>query len=221
MARRGFFLSFEGIDGSGKTTQIARLAGVLREQGLAPVLAQEPGGTRVGRLIRRILLDPANTDLAPTTEMLLYFASRVQNLDEVIVPALSEGRIVISDRFTDATVAYQGHGRALGAERVLQLSDFACDGIQPDLTIWLDVHPSVAVTRARARNAAEGLDEEGRMESQSMRFFSVVRAGYAAVHRAAPDRVRRINANRPEDDVARSVLGSVMSALQARGLVGV
>ena len=219
MARRGFFLSFEGIDGSGKTTQIGRLAAELRNRKLAPVLAQEPGGTRVGRLIRRILLDPANSNLDPTAEMLLYFASRVQNLAEVIHPALSRGAIVISDRFTDATVAYQGHGRALGEQRVLQLSEFACDGIEPDLTLWLDVKPAVAVTRARARNASDALDES-LMESQSMAFFSVVRAGYVALHRAHPDRIRRIDANHGEEDVARRILDVVLPALHARGFVG-
>ena len=219
MAGRGFFLSFEGIDGSGKTTQIGRLAAELRKRDLALVLAQEPGGTRVGRLIRKILLDSANTDLDPTAEMLLYFASRVQNLAEVIRPALSKGAIVISDRFTDATVAYQGHGRALGKQRVLQLSEFACDGIEPDLTLWLDVNPVIAVTRARARNAFGAFDES-LMESQSMSFFSVVREGYAALHNARPDRVRRIDANHSEDHVARTVLGVVLPALQARGLVG-
>ena len=219
MARRGFFLSFEGIDGSGKTTQIGRLAAELRNRQLAPVLAQEPGGTRVGRLIRRILLDSANADLDPTAEMLLYFASRVQNLAEVIRPALSKGAIVISDRFTDATVAYQGHGRGLGKQRVLRLSEFACDGIEPDLTLWLDVNPAVAIRRARVRNASGTIDES-LMESQSMGFFSVVRAGYAALHRSHPERIRRIDAHHAEEDVARAILGVVLPALNARGFVG-
>ena len=183
------------------------------------MLAQEPGGTRVGRLIRRILLDSANSDMDPTAEMLLYFASRVQNLTEVIHPALSKGAIVISDRFTDATVAYQGHGRALGKQRVLQLSEFACDGIEPDLTLWLDVNPAVAVTRARVRNATGTLDES-LMESQSMGFFSAVRAGYAALHRAHPARIRRIDANHGEDDVARAIRDVVLPELHARGFVG-
>ena len=219
MARQGFFLSFEGIDGSGKTTQIGRLAARLRDRGLATVLAQEPGGTRVGRLIRSILLDPANSDLQPISELLLYFASRVQNLAEVINPALAEGKIVISDRFTDATVAYQGYGRALGAERVLQWSEFACDGVRPDLTLWLDVDPVAAITRARERNQTQAIDES-LMESQSMKFFMVVRQGYAALHEADPDRVLRIDANGSADDVARQVLGFVLSALKDRGLVG-
>ncbi len=219
MAGQGFFLSFEGIDGSGKTTQIGRLATALQERGLAPVLAQEPGGTRVGRMIRAILLDSANSELHPTTELLLYFASRVQNLEEVITPALSAGKVVISDRFTDATVAYQGYGRDLGAERVLRLSEFACDGFQPDLTLWLDVDPFTAIARARARNEKQAVDES-LMESESMRFFSIVRQGYASLHEADPERVLRIDANGPARDVAWKVLSSVLPALQSRGLCG-
>ena len=217
MARQGFFVSFEGIDGSGKTTQIDLLASRLRERGHFPVLTQEPGGTRVGRMIRRILLDSANTDLDPTTELLLYFASRVQNLAEVILPALARGKVVICDRFTDATVAYQGYGRALGACRIRELDQFACDGVQPDLTLWLDVEPGVAVGRARDRNVGRSVDE-GRMEAQSMRFFEAVRRAYADIHAREPERVRRIDANGSPEQVAHEVQAVALKALEARGL---
>ena len=173
----------------------------------------------MGRLIRTILLDSANTDLHPTSELLLYFASRVQNLAEVIDPALAAGKIVISDRFTDATVAYQGYGRALGAERVQKLSEFVCDGALPDMTLWLDVEPVAAVARARARNEAQAIDES-LMESQSMKFFSAVREGYAALHKADPGRVRRIDANGAAGAVARAVREVVLPALKDRDLDG-
>ena len=181
------------------------------------MLAQEPGGTRTGQLIRKLLLDSASTELEPTTELLLFFAARVQNLSEVILPALADGKLVISDRFTDATVAYQGHGRGLGPERVLQLNEYACSGIQPDLTLWLDVDPEVSVQRARARNEAHSVDE-GLMESQSMKFFARVRQGYASLQQTAPDRVRRVSADGPEEMVGRRVLELVLSALEERGL---
>lgn len=219
LARQGFFVSFEGIDGSGKTTQIGMLAARLRALGVAPVLAQEPGGTRVGRLIRAILLDSSNSGLHATTELLLYFASRVQNLTEVIHPALKEGRLVISDRFTDATVAYQGYGRALGEERVLQLSEFACEGLEPDLTLWLDIETSTAVARAQERNRDQLVDE-GLMESQSKRFFSRVRQGYAAIHKANPVRVRRIDARGNPAEVARRIFDAVQPELRDRGFEG-
>ncbi len=216
MARRGFFVSFEGIDGSGKTTQISKLAEVLRAKGLTPVLAQEPGGTRLGRQIRAILLDSANSELDPIAELLLYFASRVQNLEQVIKPALDDGNIVISDRFTDATVAYQGYGRSLGLERVMQLSEFSCPEVQPDLTIWLDVEPGTAVSRARSRNEQQTVDES-LMESQSMRFFGRVRSGYAAICEAEPRRMKRVDANGSVEQVARRVLDLLLPALVASG----
>ena len=216
MARRGFFVSFEGIDGSGKTTQISKLADTLRSMGLAPVLAQEPGGTPLGRQIRAILLDSANSELDPIAELLLYFASRVQNLEQVIKPALAEGYIVISDRFTDATVAYQGYGRSLGQRRVMQLSEFSCPGVKPDLTIWLDVEPSTAVSRARSRNEKQTVDES-LMESQSMRFFNRVRSGYAAICKAEPERMKRVDANGSVGQVTRRVLDLLLPALRASG----
>lgn len=192
------------------------LADALRGEGLTPVLAQEPGGTRVGRQIRAILLDSANSELDPIAELLLYFASRVQNLEQVIKPALADGNIVISDRFTDATVAYQGYGRSLGQGCVMQLSEFSCPGVEPDLTIWLDVEPSTAVSRARSRNEKQTVDES-LMESESMRFFDRVRSGYAAICKAEPRRMKRVDATGSVEQVARRVLDLVQPALKASG----
>ena len=219
MARPGFFVTLEGLDGCGKTTQIGRLAEQLRARGIDPVIAQEPGGTRAGRAIRSILLHSESTDLQPQSEVLLYFASRVQNLAEVILPALEADRVVICDRFTDATVAYQGYGRGLGATTIWQLNKIACEGEQPDMTIWLDVDPETSLERARIRNASQDVDE-GRMESQAIAFFLRVRQGYLDIHKADPERVRRIDASGTEDEVAATILETVLAALRQRGLTG-
>ncbi len=214
---RGVFISFEGIDGCGKTTQLAMLEASLRDAGIEPILAREPGGTRVGQLIRGILLDSANADIAPRAELLLYFASRAQNVDAVIRPALEAGRVVLCDRFTDATVAYQGYGRGLGADLVLRLDKVACDGLRPDLTLWLDLDAETARSRARSRN--DGLDaDENRMEALSLSFFSRVRSGYAELHATEPARVQRVDASGPPLAVAGRVLRLVRQALKGRGL---
>lgn len=216
MGSSGFLVSFEGIDGSGKSTQITLLADRLRDMGVAPVLAQEPGGTRLGRRIREVLLDVESAEMDPRTEALLFFASRVQNLAEVIRPALQAGRVVIVDRFIDSTVAYQGLGRGLGTRRVWELHEIACDGILPDLTVWLDIDPQTAVRRARRRSAsvAPGGDL---MEARSMRFFGRVREGYAMAHADSPDRVRRVSADCGVKDLAGRVWSCVHPALKARG----
>ena len=151
MQKRSLFLTFEGMDGSGKTTQMRLLAERLRARGRDVLETAEPGGTRIGIEIRRILLDAANQELGPTAEMLLYFACRAQNLDEWITPALAEGKIVLSDRFTDSTLVYQGCGRGLGAEAVMTLDRIACRGLVPDLTLLIDIDLETSLRRARQR----------------------------------------------------------------------
>ena len=217
MAEQGLFVSFEGIDGCGKTTQISLLEARLREMGIQPILAQEPGGTRVGRLIRSVLLDSANASIDPRSELLLYFASRAQNLAEVIRPGIEAGRVVVCDRFTDATVAYQGYGRDLGEDLVLRLSEIACDGMEPDLTLWLDLEPETARSRAKSRTDSQLVDED-RMEAQSTQFFSRVRQGYAAIQAAHPERMLRIDADGPPSIVAERILDVVRPAIEGRGL---
>src|SRR5258708_39508406 len=154
MSTRGRFITFEGMDGSGKTTQMHRLAARLRAQGRTVLETVEPGGPPVAQKIRRILLDRENQELSPTTEILLYFASRAQNVDEWIMPALARGEIVLSDRFTDSSLVYQGYGRGLGADAVAALDRIACRGLKPNLTILVDVDPEASLERARARNMA-------------------------------------------------------------------
>jgi dTMP kinase len=166
MQKRGLFITFEGMDGSGKTTQVRLLAERLRERGHAVLETAEPGGTRIGTQIRRILLDAAHQELCPTAELLLYFASRAQNVDERISPALAQGKIVLSDRFTDSTLVYQGCGRDLGAETVMTLDRIACRGLKPDLTLLLDIDAEISLRRAHARNASAAHNET-RMDEQS------------------------------------------------------
>src|SRR6266700_7247770 len=149
---RGRFITFEGTDGSGKSTQIEKLAEALRQLHFDVVLTREPGGTPIGEAIREALLDSATSGISARTEMALMFAARAQHLEEVIVPALAAGHYVLCDRFTDSTEAYQGGGRELGSEPVLALHRVLCDDIQPDLTILLDCDLSLSLARAKHRN---------------------------------------------------------------------
>ena len=213
--KRGLFITLEGIDGSGKTTQLHRLQTFLTDRGHPVTLAQEPGGTRVGREIRRLLLDAANADLRPMPELLLYFASRAQNVEEVIQPALREGRIVLADRFTDATVAYQGYGRELGVPAVRRVESVACQGVQPDLTILLDIDIETGVRRALHRNAEQS-DDESRMEQESREFHERVAQGYAALLAADPERIKKIDGRGSIDEVAARIEAELERFLSKR-----
>jgi dTMP kinase len=174
---RGTFITFEGIDGSGKTTQLRLLAERLRQAGRSVVEAVEPGGTDIGRKIRAIVLDGRNTQLTPRAELLLYFASRAQNVEEIIRPALEAGQIVLCDRFTDSTLVYQGYGRGLGADVVLTLHQIACQGLQPDLTVFVDIDLDESLARARGRNV-ESSSSETRLDDESREFHKKVRDAY-------------------------------------------
>ena len=215
MHSRGWFISFEGIDGSGKTTQLKRLANKLKAQGHTVVVAQEPGGTRVGREIRRLLLDTANTDLGAIPELLLYFAARAQNIEQVILPALEAGSLVLCDRFTDATVAYQAYGRELGVEIVRRIEQVACQGLKPDLTILLDIDPETGLRRALDRNRKQ-IHDESRMERQNLAFYRRVQQGYRELSLAEPERIRQIDGRGPVDQVGAAVESAVASFLESR-----
>ena len=204
MATRGLFVTFEGMDGSGKTTQLRRLAAHLRALGRTVLETAEPGGTAIGRKIRQILLDAGNQELSPTAELLLYFASRAQNVNESILPALDRGAIVLADRFTDSTMAYQGCARGLGAEVVLALDRIACRGLQPDLTLLLEISPDASLARARARNSA-ATSPETRMDEQGLEFHRKVYEAYQALAASEPNRVKRIDGAAPADDVERAI----------------
>ena len=204
MATRGLFISFEGMDGSGKTTQMHRLAAHLRAMGRTILETAEPGGPPISQKIRRILLDSANQELSPVTEILLYFASRAQNVDEWIKPALARGEIVLSDRFTDSSLVYQGCGRGLGADTVAALERIACRGLKPDLTILVDVDAEASLARARARNQAEPHCET-RMDDQSLDFHRKVYQAYHALAEAEPERVKVVNGRTGIDSIESQV----------------
>jgi dTMP kinase len=206
--RQGRFITFEGTDGSGKTTQMRLLAERLRQEGHQVVETQEPGGTEIGRRIRAILLDPASARLCPIAEMLLYFAARAQNFDEVILPDWRRGAIVLSDRFTDSTLAYQGEGRGLGPDVVMQLHNIACHGIQPDLTIYLDIDLDTGLQRARERNtSADRLDDE------AASFHQRVRSAYLGLASKNPDRIRLVDGRGTIAEVHERVRQVVIGAL--------
>jgi dTMP kinase len=207
---RGVFITFEGVDGSGKSTQMRILAERLRAAGHEVVETVEPGGTRVGCAIRDILLDPEHQELCATAELLLYFAARAQNVDQVIEPALAAGKIVLSDRFTDSTLAYQGSGRGLGADVVLKLDAIACRGLKPDLTICLDFDVEAGIERARER----GLD---RMDAQALDFHARVRQAYRDLA-AHESRVRLIDAAGTPQEVSARVNLPVAALVSARML---
>jgi dTMP kinase len=207
---RGIFITFEGMDGSGKTTQMHRLAERLRSLGRTVLETAEPGGPPIAQKIRRILLDSANQELSPTTEILLYFASRAQNVDQWIGPALGRGEIVLSDRFTDSSLVYQGVGRGLGIDAVSELERIACRGLKPDLTILVDVDAEASLARARSRNLAQPHCET-RMDDQAIEFHLKVHAAYHALAAAEPERVKVVNGRAGMDEIEREVW-SIVSA---------
>src|SRR5277367_3078430 len=182
-SQRGRFITFEGLDGCGKSTQLAKLAAALTAQGLSVVMTREPGGTPTGEKIRQLLLDTKTSSLTPLAELALMFAARAQHITEVIQPALAEGKIVLCDRFTDSTEAYQGGGRKLGSEPVLALHRILCGGLQPDLTILMDSDVAASVDRARRRNKANAA-KNGRAKHDENRFEQESRAFFGRVHNA-------------------------------------
>jgi len=202
------------MDGSGKSTQIERLAARFRAMGRTVLATAEPGGPPVATQIRRILLDSANQELSPATEILLYFASRAQNVDEWILPALERGEIVLSDRFTDSSMVYQGYGRGLGAAAVEALERIACRGLKPDLTILIDLDVEFSLARARARNVAAA-NGETRMDDQSIEFHRKVYEAYQALARREPERIKvvdgRQEAGAIEQDVWKIVRTTLLS----------
>ena len=204
MATGGLFITFEGMDGSGKTTQMRRLAARLRSLGRTVGETVEPGGPPIAMQIRRILLDAANQELSPSTEVLLYFASRAQNVDQWIAPALERGAIVLSDRFTDSSLVYQGCGRGLGMETVAALERIACRGIRPHLTLLVDIDAESSLSRARARNIAAP-HAETRMDDQSIEFHRRVHEAYHALATREPERVRVVDGRADIDSIERQV----------------
>jgi len=211
---KGKLITFEGIEGCGKTTQVDRACRWLERQGRSFLRTREPGGTEIGRQIRKILLDTKNQALDAMTELLLYAADRAQHVRELIRPALLRGDWVLCDRFADATLAYQGDGRGLDRETIATLNGMATGGVQPDLTLLIDLPVEVGLSRAIRRNHQEGLTTaEGRFEAEETAFHDRVRRGYLRMAEAEPERFRLLDGTRSLDEIHRQILSLLSSYL--------
>ena len=205
----GRFVTFEGGEGCGKSTQVKRLAEHLRSKGVEVVLTREPGGTRLAELIRGLLKDEREDPPCDRSELLLFLAARAQLVRNVIVPALDSGKWVLSDRFSDSTFAYQGYGRGLPLDSLRLMNCFACEGLKPDLTLLLDVRPDVAAARMRRREAATNTSAD-RIELAGDDFHSRLRAGFLELAKAEPDRMKVIDANGSPDEVWAQILQNMV-----------
>jgi len=208
----GLFITLEGIDGSGKSTQRDLLADELRRRGFEVVVTREPGGTAIGEGIRELMVSDATTHIAPTTELLLYVAARAQHVAERIRPALESGSIVISDRYTDSTVAFQGYGRGLDLKMIDEFNAFATGGLKPDLTIVFDVDPSLARARQGKRPIGGLL---GAFDVQHSEFHARMRKGYLEMARQEPSRIRVVDASGEVADTHSSVMEIAEPLLQS------
>lgn len=209
------FITFEGPDGSGKTTQITLLAAFLREQGLPVLTTREPGGTAIGDQIRECLHDVGNTEMTAEAEILLYSASRAQLVQEVIGPALAEGQVVLCDRFADSTIAYQGYGRGLDLDALTFITQFATVGLTPDLTLLL----TLDTEHGLRRRESDGV-EMNRMDLQASEFYRRVQEGYEALAAAEPERWAVVDADRPAEEVQAEVRAIVSERLRREKAAG-
>lgn len=202
------FITFEGPEGSGKSTQIRLLAEFLRARGLSVEVVREPGGTPIGDQVRHVLHDTANTAMSPEAEVLLYSASRAQLVSQRIRPSLAAGRVVLCDRYADSTMAYQGYGRGLDLGMLAALTEIATGGLKPDLTLLLDLDVSAGLSRRRVRG-----EEMNRLDLEAVAFHERVREGYRLLANADPERWVRIQADRPVDVVAADIREAVLARL--------
>ncbi len=213
---RGLFITLEGLDGSGKTTQLQRLAAWIQRRGMEPVVTRQPGGTATGDRIRALLLDSGSTPIAPLAELALMFADRAQVIAEVIEPALAEGKTVLCDRFTDSTEAYQGGGRNLGSEVVARMHTLICGDLKPDLTLLLLPSLEASLARARRRNdrtAHETGTDESRFEQEKKDFYKRVWQKYREIAEREPERVVLIEGNLTIDEAHEQIVEAVSERL--------
>lgn len=209
---RGYFITFEGIEGAGKSTHAMRLYEMLKEKGYPVILTREPGGTAIGEKIRSLLIDTEHTEMAPLTELFLVSASRAQHLHQTIRPALGEGKIVICDRFTDATLAYQGFGRELHITMVREVNEIAAWNCKPDLTLLFDLDPYQAMARVRDRRHVEEQLPD-RLERQNIEFYERVRKGYLEIAYEEPQRFRKLDGSLSLDMLWNQIHETVMREL--------
>jgi dTMP kinase len=207
---KGKFITFEGIEGCGKTTQVDLICGELDSRGKSFLRTREPGGTRIGGEIRKILLDPQNKDLDEMTELLLYLADRAQHIAEKILPTLDKGVPVICDRFMDATLAYQGYGRGLDCSRILEMNHAATSGLKPDLTLLIDLPAEKGLERAMKRNRETGAAySEGRFEEEELSFHNRVREGYLHLAEMDPERFKIVDGDQSPEETCRQILSLI------------
>jgi dTMP kinase len=210
----GTFITFEGIDGSGKSTQLRLLANFLKSNGCEVILTREPGGTPVGNRLRSALLD-AQEEVDPLTELLVFAADRAQHVRRVLRPAVEAGQVIFSDRYADATVAYQGAGRGFAPELIAEIIELATEGLKPDLTVLFDL--SVEDSTARTRRRINGKQKGDRLDAEADDFHLRVRDAYLAIARAEPERVKIVETNRPVEDTHEHVKAIVVPFLRNRG----
>jgi len=214
--QRGKFITFEGGDGVGKTTQMEKLAAHLRKRGIDLITTREPGGTALGDKLRAVLLNSRTTGLSPLAELGMMFADRAQHIDEMILPALARGQWVLCDRFTDSSEAYQGGGRELGPEIVQQLHRYLCRNLKPDLTVLMLSDLAASIKRAQRRNIKESKPsrgDENRFEQETRAFHKRVLDAYKAIAEREPERVVRINARMEKEKVHRKIVACVEERL--------
>ena len=199
------FVSFEGGDGTGKSTQIRALEKYLIQRGRSCVVTCEPGGTSLGKQLRQVLLEVGDHEIAPTTELFLYLADRAQHVSQVIRPALESGQIVLCDRFTDSTLAYQGYGRGFDVKILRRFNELADGGVRPDLTFLLDCPAALGLARTNQRRSVAGQPGQDRFEREKVEFHEKIRAGFLTMAHAEPARFRVIDGTQTVDEVARDI----------------
>lgn len=207
---KGFFISLEGPDGAGKSTVLQEvLAKIGPEMKAQYLVTREPGGSKIAEKIREIILDPTNDKMDDRTEALLYAAARSQHAEEIIKPALKEGKVVFSDRFVDSSLAYQGAGRDLGINEVKTINDFATGGLEPDLTLFFDINPEIGLKRIKKLRP----DNEDRLEQEKLAFHEKVYAGYKEIEKKAPNRIKTIDASQPIEQVVTETIDVIKENL--------
>jgi dTMP kinase len=209
----GQFITFEGLDGCGKSTQVELVGDYLRRQGRTVIITREPGGTEVGQQIREILLNVSEVNITPLTELCLMFAARAQHVEQAILPALKRGELVLCDRFTDSSLAYQGYGRGVPLDTILSVERLLCQGLRPDLTLLLDIDAATSIRRTGVRNR-KAHQLETRFEMEGQRFFERVREGYLALARQEPNRVRIIDGSGTIEQLQAAVRAAVDEFLE-------
>lgn len=207
---KGYFITIEGTDGAGKTTQISLLADYLKQKNIDFLLTREPGGTPISEKIREILLDISNQELCSNAEVLLYAASRAQHLQQKILPAVKKGKLVLCDRFVDSSIAYQAFGRGIDREQVKAINQFATSGIEPDLTIYLDLPPQKGILRKQK----EQLHEIDRMEQEKMEFHKKVYEGFQILAQNYPQRIQKIDASKTIEEVQKEIQTKIERLLE-------